>query len=178
MSRSSSSARLFFALLPDKPARLAIEQHVAQLSPEAGRKVTPDNWHITLHFLGEVPLDKIDVLGLDCDAISHPAFTLNIDRSSWWQKAATFWLGPSESPPPLLGLVRQLSSSAAKRKLTMEKRKYIPHVTLMRGVYDPPQGVIVRPFEWQAREFCLMQSENTSEGVKYRKLESWPLRSL
>ena len=175
MNRSSSTARLFFALLPGTTERQAIEQHAAQLSPEAGRKVRPENWHMTLQFLGEVPRDRIDVLGLDCDTLSSPAFTLNIDRSGWWQKAATFWLGPAEAPQPLLGLARQLGSIAAKRKLVMEKRKYLPHITLMRKVYDPPQGVIVRPFEWHAREFCLMQSETSTDGVKYRKLESWPL---
>lgn len=177
MSRPGPSSRLFFALLPTQTERRAIEQHAAQLSPDAGRKVPPDNWHITLHFLGNVPHDKIDILCLDATAIVLPTFDFTIDDCGWWEKTGIFWLGPTHSPPALLDLSAQLGSLAARRKLTMEKRRFHPHLTLMRGVHTPPQGVLVKPFTWQAREFWLMQSEPTAGGVKYRKLESWPLRA-
>ncbi|MFZ9550511.1 MAG: 2'-5' RNA ligase family protein, partial [Hylemonella sp.] len=55
------SARLFLALSPPAQVRAALAQYVAQWrwGPTA-RRYAPSDWHLTLHFLGEVAMAKIE----------------------------------------------------------------------------------------------------------------------
>src|SRR5690606_2753720 len=87
MTCPSSSLRLFFALLPGPAEQRAIARHAAQLSPDAGSKVRPENWHLTLHFLGAVPQDKVEAPCLDVDTLALPGFAFTVDVCHWWEKA-------------------------------------------------------------------------------------------
>lgn len=175
MNTPRDSARLFFALLPDAQATAAIEYHARQYSPGTGRKVSPENYHITLLFLGNVGRQHIDALCQACEGLALPAFTLDITTPGWWKKAGILWLAPEQVPTALTGLHERLAGIAAQRHIACEKRDYIPHITLMRKVVTAPQYPLVKPFTWQAREFSLMQSVTRPDGVQYQELASWPL---
>lgn len=175
MKQKNDHARIFFALLPDSKTLNAIEYHLAQFSPNIGKKVAPDNIHITLLFLGNVDMKNIEALCLDCDSISLPSFSLEISQAGWWQKPKILWLAPEKPVPPLNDLVSALNTAAARRQLPFSNRKYFPHITLMRKVTEAPQYPVIEPFTWTARDFCLMQSITRPEGVQYVELARWPL---
>lgn len=173
--QGNDGARVFFALLPDAKTRAAIDYHTVQFSPRAGSKVRPENYHITLLFLGIVDRQAIDALCIDCDNIALPPFEMTITDVGWWRKAKILWLAPAQTPPALAQLVNSLVGIAARRKVPVESRDFFPHITLMRKVTSAPQHPIVQPFPWHAESFCLMQSLTHPDGVEYRELASWPL---
>lgn len=148
----------------------------AQLAPERGRLVQPDNLHITLLFLGNVDWQTIDALCIDCDTITAPPFSLTIDHAGWWSKPKLYWLAPEQNPPALMSLVSELNKAAKRRKLITETRKYFPHITLMRKVDTLPAPPHFTPFTWPAKEYCLMQSITRREGAQYVELARWTLR--
>lgn len=169
------TTRLFFALLPDRETQSAIQWHATQLSPNTGKPVKPDNYHITLKFLGNVDHRTAEGLCMDCDEIDISGFELSITRAGWWNKAKILWLAPESIPSPLSELAKQLDNLASKRKLPAEKKAYFPHITIMRKVAEAPQQPTVKPFTWQAHAFCLMQSFTRPEGAKYTEVARWPL---
>ena len=169
------SARVFFALLPQSHERAAIDSHTAQLSESSGKKVNSTNYHITLLFLGNVNTRKIESLCLDCQDITVPSFELTINQAGWWRKPKVLWLAPKKTPEELSDLIRKLKTITARRQLTVESRKYFPHITLMRKVDQNPEQPLVKPFIWQAHDFSLMESITRPEGVIYKELASWPL---
>lgn len=174
-SSPGNSTRIFFALLPDSDTRAAIDTHAAQYSPLTGRKVKPENYHITLLFLGAVDVRTIEALCMDCENIHLPSFTVTIARVGWWKKARILWLAPDHTPAPLADLVKTLDAYAARHRLARDRREYFPHITLMRKVADAPQQPLVRPFTWRAESFSLMQSITHPNGVEYRELARWSL---
>ena len=175
MKAARNSVRLFFALLPDRATTTALEFHASQYSPTSGRKVSPDNYHITLLFLGNVDRQHIEPLSLACDSLELPAFTLDIDTPGWWKKAGILWLAPSVAPAPLTDLHAALVRTAAGCHLVTEKRDYVAHITLMRKVSSAPQYPVMRPFRWRADAFSLMESVTLPDGPRYTELASWNL---
>lgn len=175
MKQTTDRTRIFFALLPDPKTVRAIDFHAAQLSPHNGRKVVPENYHITLRFLGNVAHQTIDALCLDCDAILSESFSITLDKTGWWQKPKIFWLAPSVTPPSLTALVNSVSTMAARRGIEGDNKRYFPHITLMRNVSEVPVMPVIKPFNWTATDYCLMQSITRPQGVQYRELARWAL---
>ena len=170
-------ARLFFALWPDAAIRLQLERINAQLPPRAGRPTKPENYHITLLFLGSVSSECLPTLYRKADTIQARSFTLSIERTGWWRRSGIFWLAPAHAPPALLQLVSRLREAAAGIGLPLEARDYQPHVTLRRKVRNLPPPPTFTPFAWPVREFCLIQSATRAGGPTYRVLKCWPLQS-
>ncbi len=175
MKTARKSARLFFALLPDRATKSALEYHANQFSPVTGRKVCPDNFHITLLFLGNIDRHYIEPLSLACDNLELPAFSLEIDTPGWWKKAGILWLAPSATPAPLKHLHAALASIAARCHLVIEKRDYVAHITLLRKVVSAPEYPVIKPFTWRADAFSLMESVTLPDGPRYTELASWNL---
>lgn len=169
------TSRLFFALLPDDRTVDAINWHADQYSPRTGRKVRPENFHITLLFLGNVNAATQERLIMTCNNLHSQTFDLEISTSGWWKKAGIFWLAPEHTPAKLTALHESLVSAAGSCRLTTQKRPYAPHITIMRKVTQAPQHPLIKPFTWQAEDFSLMQSITHSDGVEYRELATWPL---
>jgi 2'-5' RNA ligase len=177
MNTTRKSARLFFALLPDRATQASLEYHANQFSPITGRKVSPDNFHITLLFLGNIDRQFIEPLCLACDSLDMPAFSLEIDTPGWWKKAGILWLAPSETPAPLRELHAALVNIAARSHLVNEKRDYVAHITLLRKVVSAPEYPVIKPFTWRADAFSLMESVTLPDGPRYTELASWNLHT-
>ena len=167
--------RLFFALLPDAETIRAIDYHTHQYSSLTGKKVKPENYHITILFLGNVDEKTHDGVLVACDSIQSGRLTLEIDEAGYWSKQGILWLGPQETSIDLLNLVDETRQAVNRKNLPMKKTQYHPHITLMRNVKTAPQHPLVKPFSWEANSFSLVQSYTHPEGVQYRELACWPL---
>ena len=60
----------------------------------------------------------------------------------------------------------------------MDERPYRPHVTLARKVRAAYEEVEFEPISWDVREFGLVESTSTVEGVKYQVKLRWPLKIM
>ena len=99
--------RLFFALWPDNAVRGRLAEVAGLLQINTGRRVPPDNFHITLVFLGNVQEQVVPELAAAAERLRQPGFSLQIDRCGWWKRAKVAWLAPAPTPAPLLDLVEQ-----------------------------------------------------------------------
>lgn len=175
-SAHPATQRQFFALWPDAPLRERLSTVQRQIAlPPAARLTAPANLHLTLAFLGAVSPAQGLRLHQTVAQLRAPRFTLTLDHLGHWPAARVLWLGPTRAPPPLLALARALEEVALACGVTLEARPYRAHVTLARNVRTYTDALGVAPLPWRAREFSLVESLSTGQGVQYRPLASWPL---
>ena len=167
--------RLFFALWPDDEVRTRLMEQAQLIHINTGRHVPPENFHITLVFLGNVEEQTIPELTDAAQALSIPGFSLQINQAGWWKKAKVAWLAPAYTPEPLLELVRRLNHQAKLAGLPIDEREYNPHLTIARKLARPLKPCTFEPIHWDVREFCLLESVTYEKGARYRVLQSWAL---
>lgn len=164
--------RLFFALSCPSDLADAIcnwrDSHAL-----GGRPVAQANLHMTLAFLGNQPATAVDGLKQLANSLRVDAFLLQLDQLQMIGKNFAC-LVPSQSPSPLNQLVEQLHAGLSTHGVMLDARPFLPHVTLSRQVHALPD---IQPpaFHWPLHRFGLYRSENTSSGVHYSELASWPL---
>ena len=168
-------ARLFFAAWPDAVTRDAVAAVAAGFPRNRGRRVAPENLHITLVFLGEVDDARRAMLESHAGQVRMPPFALVLDRSGWWRRPRVAWLAPETVPGAMLGLVNSLNAAVRDCGLSVEERPYRAHLTIARRVPRPPAALQFDPIRWEINEFCLVESVTEEAGSRYRVRASWPL---
>jgi 2'-5' RNA ligase len=171
--------RLFLAL--DVPADTArnIDHWRAQNLAVDGRAVPLTNLHVTVAFLGEVDErhfeELCEAVGEQLDTYPVPAASLHFDRLGYWQKPGIVWLGVSA---PVADdwhrLARRLQQLPGRFGNPVERRDWVPHITLFRGVAGAPPAALTEP-ELPLRQgrLTLFQSRRGRDGVRYESLGEW-----
>jgi 2'-5' RNA ligase len=167
---------LFFALWP--PAELSRELYQLAgnaLQGGAGRRALPENIHLTLAFLGSVNASFRECAEQAAAAIHTGAFTLMLEQMGYWSKSGILWVGPNQTPPPLLHLVQELNAGLAGCGHETEQRSYAAHLTLAHQA-RPRQAIhSIESRAWEINRFHLVQSHTHAEGARYEILRSWSL---
>ena len=181
--------RLFAAITPPARARAELEALTAPLRPAWPqlRWTSPDAWHVTLAFLGEVPDSIVPALrpGLEQAAHRSPRLELSIggvDAFSAASQARVLWAGIHGDEPALAALAGSAAAGArlAGTPLPDEHRRYRPHLTLarcrapadVRPLVQALAGFVGTP--WQAAEIHLIRS-HLGARPRYEIVGSWPL---
>lgn len=164
----SRQSRLFLALWPDEDTRDAIAawQSVWQWPPGA-KLVGREQLHLTLHFLGNVPVARIAELGRGLRVPVEP-MELAFGAGQVWPGGIAV-LRPAETPAPLRALHERLAQALQRLGLAVEDRAFRAHVTLARkaaGAAPPPEASL----RWTADTgYVLVQS--LANGGRYEVLE-------
>lgn len=170
--------RLFFALWPGEPLRQALAERVAALvRPGAGRAQRPDQLHVTLEFMGSVPVVRLPDLVEAAAAVRAEPFELVLDALEYWRRPQVLCLVAHEIPAALAGLVQALRAGLAARGFDPERRPFRPHLTVARKVARPPDLAPTDPCRWPATDFVLVESITERSGSLYRPLAAWPLQA-
>jgi len=181
------TARLFFALCP--PAAVAARLHAAALDAArtfGGRIMRPETLHLTLAFLGQVPLSRLDELCRIGAAIKARTLDLRLDRLGWWRHNQIVWAGVSEQrvPDELQRLATELASRLAEAGFAVESRAFVPHVTLLRKAGNTRSAgtdavallPVLNEVLWPVVDFVLVRSMPSTSGAEYRIVARWPLQ--
>ncbi len=171
------TARLFFALWPDGKARGLLDRATAKIHRHCGgRQTRPETIHLTLVFLGDVAVARLDELRLAVADISLPAFTVEIDRAGWWRHNRIVWAGLEGVPPPLADLVGQLRERLKNSEFVFDAKPFVPHITLLRKAHCPDSEFPTLAARWEAREFVLVRSVTSAAGAAYEIIGRWALQ--
>jgi 2'-5' RNA ligase len=175
---SSSSGRLFFAVLPDADTAARIHRlaHALKCAHKFDRKIIePQLLHVSLFFLGELSEQIVRLAREAAADVQMQPFQLSFDRS------ASFRGRPGSRPFVLVGdegverlrsfrwvLGAALAGGGLRR---LAKRDFTPHVTVLyadRNVEEHP----IEPIGWTVNEFVLIHSLHG-----HVHLGRWPLRA-
>lgn len=177
--------RLFAAIpLPEAVRdRMVVLAHMLPLP----RRVAAEDLHLTLAFLGEVPDAVAQEAHYAFEAVSAPAFDLTIRGAGVFggDKPRAIYAGVL--PEPALDRLQAKVESAARRAgAEVERRRFVPHVTLARvkpWLLDVPRleraivdvaGFTEGPF--RVDRFALFESFLGEGGAHYEELASYPLK--
>lgn len=131
--------RLFIAVELPKPIQNQIYETGKYLreSVIGVRWIAPQNLHLTLKFLGEVPEQKLtsidDILRETFQVHSYQAFSINFSQLGAFPSLShprVIWLGISDGQDVLRKLASMLEDPFEKIGFKRETRDYSPHLTL------------------------------------------------
>ncbi|SFP79539.1 2'-5' RNA ligase [Nitrosomonas cryotolerans] len=175
--KENRTVRIFFAIWPDEAVRKQLA-HLAKRSVliSGGRGVKIEAIHLTLVFLGEVNVNRVDDLCSIAKGVIAKSFDFSIDEIYYWKQNRIICAGMKQYSPELLILVDSLRNVLSDAGFLFDRRDYRPHITLVRRAVYPVEYNLTRPISWRIHEWTLMQSKQTDSGVYYIPLDRWSLR--
>ena len=130
-----------------------------------GNFTSEENLHLTLAFIGEYP-DPEAVL----DALSEVVFTpfpLSLDGIGSF---GDLWWAGLRSSAPLEAVVRRIRRALAERNIPFDRKRFSPHITLIRKASKRMPGLRLRDAGMTVDTIALMRSERGRSGMIYTEL--------
>jgi 2'-5' RNA ligase len=185
---------LFFALWPAPAPQQSLAGTTQSVVLAAGgRPEPPENFHVTLAFLGSVPdarISEVAAIGVDvASQFTQRRMTVTLDAIEYWQEpkvvVATAGLPAAKSAPLANVLAGALKSCLTDAGFAPDleslwlvgsevTEEFRPHVTLARKVSHPIPRTDMDPAVWSFSEFALVESRTEPGGSAYRVLASFP----
>ena len=156
--RLTRPARVFFALWPDDGVRDALHREAQVLHRNCGGRVMRrENVHLTLVFVGDVAVERLDELRSVAGAIAGHSFELVLDQLGYWRHNRIVWAAPKRVPGPLRGIVTALESGLQQAGFGFDRRPYAAHITLLRDARAPGVTAALH-LDWPVGDFVLVES--------------------
>lgn len=128
--------RIFLGLTPTPEVVGWILRHKPLFLPAGARWLPPEQWHITLVFIGERPAEAVELLHAAIEPLlqGHPAILIQPSHIGWQKH--TLWVHLHRSNV-LEELVRQLHQALG----LAFQAPFLPHITIARSKH---------PLFWEA----------------------------
>ncbi len=136
--------------------------------------VPPDNYHMTLAFIGEVPAARLATAREIGASQRACGFTVRLDAYEYWPQAAVL-VAAGEIPSAMARLWERIHADLASHQLALNPPPLRPHITIARKVSQAPVSQAMSAFAWNVQTFSLMQSHRDSPQPIYTVLDTWPL---
>lgn len=195
MNTQPDHVRLFVACEVPEETRQAITEVIEVLRARSGtavRWIRPEGIHVTLKFLGEVPVKQLPAIKLavqEAVLVSSP-FELefsNIGTFGGREGLRIMWVGIAGDVLRLEKLVRDVNAALGVVGFEAERRPFRPHLTLGRVRDEIPTRqraeievavgkMEVPPATWRTNQVSLMRSRLTAAGAQYEVIATFPLR--
>jgi 2'-5' RNA ligase len=171
--------------------RMDLSEHIAYLKQDIPtrtvRWVRPEGIHLTLKFLGDVPIDSIDQISatLKKICIEHEPFKVKVSEFGCFpnfRRPRILWIGVQDLSTRLTDLHGEIESGLSKLGFEREARRFHPHLTIGRvkrlrdqvefqnlaaALEDVKIGDIG---QLQVNEVSLMKSDLKPTGAVYTRL--------
>lgn len=175
--------RLFTGL--EIPADVAFALSLKRGGLTGARWIDPENYHITLRFIGDVDGRTANDIADGLDRLSNSAaFTLRLTQLGAFggDKPRALYAGV-ESNDALLRLQQAHERVLQREGLEAEGRKFVPHVSLarLRGTSAGEMAGFLAmagrftPLEFAVNRFVLFSSRDSVGGGPYVVEQSYPL---
>lgn len=172
------TSRLFFAIEISQTSRETITNRIKQFNQkntvQKNHWIPPQNWHLTICFLGEIPNERISV----CLAVVKKSletlnpFEFTLGKLSVFPKThprmLVIQIPPSEA---LIALHDTMKDALISAGFKQEKRTFFPHITLAKFSpnlsFSMDEIIIPSTQRQQVKEVVLFSSKAGAEGSIY-----------
>ncbi len=178
----SDSIRTFVAVkIPVPSALRPVVRSLATMNwPVAA--VSPDKLHVTLKFLGDMPIESRDAIQKQiAESVSgQPPFVLRVVGLGAFphvDRPSVVWAGLNDAEP-LVSLAQRLEAALEPLGFSRELRPFHPHLTLARVKGRPPRELFDLLRQHANTDFGtveipsveFMQSDRQRDGAHYSTL--------
>ena len=154
------------------------------------RWVKPENIHLTLVFLGNIPSERIEDLGLVVEdaARGYAPFSVHLHGMGYFPGRGSprvLWIGLGGDIERMAGFRNDVQNRLKPFGIQQEKRPYRPHLTLGRFRKSGRKNRLLGDFLLKNGNVTsnsvvfdtlyLYKSDLRREGPIYARLASWPL---
>ena len=165
--------RLFIAIpLDDEMKRFVRNEQAAfRMAGVRGNYTPQENLHLTLAFIGE--FSDPDLVLEAMESVEFSPITLTMDRMGRFDDL--WWMGFAESFE-LNALVKRLRRALAEAGIPYDRKRFSPHVTILRRSDIPPRASLPQPQigsrQMTADRIVLYCSTRGKGGMIYTELGS------
>lgn len=175
--------RTFIAVDLPETVRQFLETFGRELGRDVPRGVVrwvpPGNVHLTLRFLGDMPVERMSEvsLALDDAAAQHTSFRLHLDKLGCFpnpRQPRVIWVGVADNEDRLRALQKEVETAMGPLGWEPERRRFHPHLTLgrvkdSRSVVEArlPWGQVLEPREIPVETIHLIESRLEPSGAVY-----------
>jgi RNA 2',3'-cyclic 3'-phosphodiesterase len=150
--------RLFLALWPNPEALQGLRAWAdTWIWPEGVARIGAQRWHLTLHFIGDVPATRLDEFETGL-AVPCPRIELEFGRAQQWSGGLALAV-PEAVPPALTDLHGRLGDALVRLGAPVDTRRYKPHVTLARHAEAAVPPAAPLSLRWVASGYALVVSD-------------------
>lgn len=176
--------RVFVAVVPPPEAVAELTAAVAPVRRDLRgvRWTSPEQWHLTLAFLGEVDEETLDGVQAGLAAVAAGGAPVELALSGAGRFGErVLWTGLAGDTDGLATLAAGVAAAVRAAGVALEDRPFRAHLTLARGrggvsglgqAVRALAGFAGRP--WRAEALHLVRSR---PGPAYDDLATWPLSS-
>ncbi len=185
--------RLFVGISPGNTYKKKMEELLSGVRPLSPGRITwvrPENFHLTLYFIGEVPGDVGGRIREELRRVRYPCFELQGGGGGFFpsiNRPRVLWVGCIKGAKQCHGLFEEVKG-VVERVLSSHghKDRFTPHLTLARIRGSAPLSTwkailsMVNKTSWDpvvVDSFILWKSTLTPRGPIYTPLEKYELLS-
>jgi RNA 2',3'-cyclic 3'-phosphodiesterase len=190
--------RLFVAIAIPEPVRnemVRVQRELDELTPPgAVRWTKPEQFHLTLKFLGGVPTSRVDELEAAIGAVCANARPLRLRAAGvgFFPNARAprvIWAGITDTEGQLAGVQGKIERAVRPFAAEPGPEHFVGHLTLgrmkdrrnprLRELANRAPALENQQFgEWTAEEVKLVRSELFPEGARHTPLAAFPLSAI
>lgn len=186
----SDILRLFIALPLPEEVKAVLQAQQDSLKAglhehdKAIRWTTPEQWHLTLVFLGATNAERLPYIQEAMERAAKPVRAFGLETTSLGsfpslRRPSVLWLGVEGDLEPLQTLQLRLSE-ALTGMIDLDDKPFKPHLTLARLKQFGLGKAVTEAFHktpaskqpWTAGELCLYQSMLKATGADYKILHT------
>lgn len=130
-----------------------------------GNYTSEENLHLTLAFIGEYP--DLEPVQDALSSVSFRAFGLSLEGMGRF--GDLWWAGTQESAA-LTAVVRRIRRALAEKNIPFDRKRFSPHITLIRKAAGEMPGTAPEPASMQVHTISLMRSDRGRNGMIYTEL--------
>ena len=130
-----------------------------------GNYTKEENLHLTLAFIGEVP--NADAVRDAMEKVQFTPFEIRLNGMGCY--GDLWWAGMEESAP-LSAVVRRLRRVLAESNVSFDRKRFSPHITLIRKASGEMHGASVPAVSMTVDAISLMRSDRGKNGMIYTEI--------
>lgn len=137
----SELTRTFIAVDFDNPEIVSKIQDIQRDLRDSGivsKDVEPQNLHLTLWFLGELPEQKLKIVLEEVSKVTFNSFEVKVGGVGYFpggNRINVIWLKVEDSTNTLNDILNQLVNNLSKKGFKYDERGFTPHLTIARVKY-------------------------------------------
>ncbi len=186
--KNSKKRRVFVAIF--FPQEVYDElQHIGKVMKKAalceGNYIKPENTHLTLQFIGEIPEQEVEEIDQALLKISYPQCEAKLGQLGAFIKKGRVAIIYVDVICPYFSTLAQLVREAvAPWVQKKEDKPFVAHGTVMRVkkvkdtdvVLSLLKDISIKPVSFMIDAFVLMESELMPEGARYHQIKKYQLK--